>query len=56
MISYRWSFGTKHISNGFRGIQRECDAMPLNDMILNDLDAKVKVIHFDTNRFLLLPI
>jgi len=39
------------ISNGFRDIQWRCDAMV--EMTLNDLYAKVKVIHFGTNRFLI---
>jgi len=47
--TYWWSFGTS-IFNGFRYIQwRICDAMV--DMTLNDLYAKVKVIHFGTNQF-----
>jgi len=38
-----------YISNGFR--DGECDAMV--NMTLNDLWAKVKVIHFSINRFLI---
>jgi len=37
------------ICNDFQDIQ--CDA--LVDMTLNDLQTKVKVIHFGTNRFLI---
>jgi len=52
VISYWWSFETKPlslmVSNIFNG---ECDAMV--DTTLNDLYAKVKVIHFGTNRFLI---
>jgi len=39
-------------SNGYRDIQwRICDAMV--QMTLNDLDTKVKVIHFGTNLFIM---
>jgi len=41
--------GPRRPTNPFNG---ECDAMV--DMTLNDLNAKVKVIYFDTSRFLIL--
>jgi len=47
-----WSFGTKPLSLTVSEIfNDECDAMI--DMTSNDLYAKVKVIHFGTNRFLI---
>jgi len=43
--------GTKPLSlAGFEIFNGECDAMV--DMALNDLQTKVKVIHFGTNQFL----
>jgi len=51
-IGHLWTFGTKPLSLTVSEIfNGECDTMV--HVTLNDLYAKVKDIHFRTNRFLI---